>query len=166
MSKELRDHAEERRPHPPFLIERAKRQLMRSARWIGAIAQHRADPGRSGPLQIVVQTTAGTSSCSCGWMTGDILDANAAAVAAYGYSREELLARTIHDLRAEHTPELTLDQMVQAETQGILFETIHRRKDGSTFPVEVSSQGATMDGRRTLISVIRDISERKRRKTP
>ncbi|MGD0661053.1 MAG: PAS domain S-box protein [Syntrophorhabdales bacterium] len=57
---------------------------------------------------------------------------------------------------------LTAAQMAQADSGGILFETIHRRKDGSTFPVEVSSQGATIDGTRMLISVIRDITERKR----
>ena len=51
--------------------------------------------------------------------------------------------------------------MTEADQQGILFETTHRRRDGSTFPVEVSSQGAAINGTRTLISVVRDISERK-----
>ena len=92
---------------------------------------------------------------------GHILDANAAAVKAYGYSRAELLAHRIADLRAPETQSLTADQMAQADDGGILFETVHLRKDGSTFPVEVSSQGATIGGMRTLISVIRDITERK-----
>jgi PAS domain S-box-containing protein len=51
--------------------------------------------------------------------------------------------------------------MAQANAGGILFETTHRRKDGSTFPVEVSSQGATIGGVRALISIVRDITERK-----
>jgi PAS domain S-box-containing protein len=93
---------------------------------------------------------------------GRILEANAAAVTAYGYTHEELLGLTIHDLRAPDTRRLTSGQMTDADTHGILFETAHRRKDGSTFPVEVSSQGATIHGVRTLISVIRDITERKR----
>jgi PAS domain S-box-containing protein len=93
---------------------------------------------------------------------GRILEANRAALQAYGYSRDELLTRTVHDLRADATQAQVLDQMLQADSQGVLFETIHRRKDGSTFPVEVSSQGATIDGARVLISVIRDIAERKR----
>ena len=91
-----------------------------------------------------------------------ILEANAAAVSAYGYSRDELLNLSIGDLRAKDADEMTADQLAQADTEGILFETIHRRKDGSTFPVEVSSQGATVAGTRTLISVIRDITQRKR----
>jgi PAS domain S-box-containing protein len=91
---------------------------------------------------------------------GQILEANAAAVHAYGYTHEELLRLKIHDLRPIDTQPLTL-QMAKAKTQGILFETVHRRKDGSTFPVEVSSQGAIIDGVETLVSVIRDITERK-----
>ncbi len=90
-----------------------------------------------------------------------ILEANAAATSAYGYSHEELLARSIHDLRAPETDRLTADQMAEAERHGILFETFHRRKDGSTFPVEVSSQGATIDSAPTIISVVRDITARK-----
>jgi PAS domain S-box-containing protein len=92
---------------------------------------------------------------------GHILDANAAAEQAYGYSYAELLALSIQDLRAPDTQVMTGDQLVRADSEGILFETVHRRKDGSTFPVEVNSQGATIGDERTLISVIRDITERK-----
>ena len=92
---------------------------------------------------------------------GRILEANAAAVKAYGYSPEEMRELTIHDLRAADTKSLTANQLAQADAQGILFETVHRRKNGSTFPVEVSSQGATFDGTRTLISIVRDITERR-----
>jgi PAS domain S-box-containing protein len=92
---------------------------------------------------------------------GRLLEVNAAAVEAYGYTREELLERTIQDLRAAETQELTAAQMAEAAGRGILFETVHRRKDGTTFPVEVSSQGALIGQVRTLISVIRDITERK-----
>lgn len=93
---------------------------------------------------------------------GRILEANAAAVNAYGYSREELLNLAIRDLRAPGTKSAAVAQMLEAEHRGILFETIHRRRDGSTFPVEVSSRGATIDGVHTLVSVVRDITERKR----
>jgi PAS domain S-box-containing protein len=92
-----------------------------------------------------------------------ILEANAAASDAYGYSREELLTLTIADLRAPETRRLTAEQIAEADLRGILFETVHRRKDGSTLPVEVNSRGATVSGSRSLISVIRDITERKQR---
>ncbi len=93
--------------------------------------------------------------------TGRLLEANAAALAAYGYSRDELLQMTIHDLRHEETSGTTAAQMASAAAGGILFETVHRRKDGTAFPVEVSSQGATVDRTAALISVIRDITGRK-----
>jgi PAS domain S-box-containing protein len=92
---------------------------------------------------------------------GRILEANAAACTAYGYEREELLKLTIHDLRAPEAKELTDDLIAEADAQGVLFESVHRRRDGSVFHVEVGSQGATIDGADVLISVVRDVTERK-----
>lgn len=93
---------------------------------------------------------------------GKIVDANVAAVKAYGYTHEELLNLTILDLRAADTLEQAAIQLSIADDRGLLFETFHRRKDGTTFPVGVSSQGSTINGERMLISVIRDITQRKR----
>jgi PAS domain S-box-containing protein len=92
---------------------------------------------------------------------GRILDANAAAEAAYGYSREQLLALEIYALRVEAPPGV-IQQMKLANMDGLLFETMHRRRDGSVFPVEVSSRGQLMIGRRCLFSIIRDITDRRR----
>jgi PAS domain S-box-containing protein len=93
---------------------------------------------------------------------GRILEANAAATQAYGYTRKELLALTILDLRAAHLQGLTADQLAEADACGILFQAVHRRKDGSIFPVEVSARGATIDARHMVVSVVRDVTERKR----
>jgi PAS domain S-box-containing protein len=91
---------------------------------------------------------------------GRIVEANAAAERAYGYTREELLARTIHDLRPAEDAGAAQALMADADVAGILFEARHRRQDGSLFPVEVSSRGMTVGGDRVLVSVIRDITER------
>ncbi|SFG12323.1 PAS domain S-box-containing protein [Desulfotomaculum arcticum] len=93
---------------------------------------------------------------------GGIVEANNSAVNAYGYSRDELLAMSIYDLRAKETLPLVKAQMEQANHQGILFETIHQRKDGGTLHVEVGSQGVTIGNERILLSVIRDITARKK----
>ena len=93
---------------------------------------------------------------------GRILEANPAATLAYGYTREEFLGLAIHDLRAPETCELIESQMAEADARGVLFESIHQRKDGSTFPVEVSSGGVSVGGTHVLVSVVRDITERKR----
>ncbi len=93
---------------------------------------------------------------------GRILEANQAAVRVYGYTAGEFVTLHIQDLRAPETQTLTAEQMAQADTEGILFETVHRRKDGTTFPVEVSSRGADLGGERVLLSIIRDITDRQR----
>jgi|GEM_PF-741826 len=92
---------------------------------------------------------------------GRIIEANLAAEQAYGYSRDELLNKTIYDLRAEPAGPLVGAQMAKADAKGITFEAEHRRSDGSVFPVEVSSRGATLGGQRILLSIIRDITERR-----
>ncbi|MFN8492887.1 MAG: PAS domain S-box protein [Caldilineaceae bacterium] len=92
---------------------------------------------------------------------GRIIEANEAALAAYGYDRATLLAKQIKELRDPTTVISVADQMQRADMQGIRFETQHRRQDGTTFPVEVSSIGADIDGERVLLSIIRDISDRK-----
>jgi protein-histidine pros-kinase len=91
-----------------------------------------------------------------------ILEANAAAIRAYGFEREELLTKTIYDLRGPGAQSLTYDQRVEADKDGILFKTVHRRKNGSTFPVEVSSRAAAVDGVEVLVNVVRDVTERHR----
>jgi rsbT co-antagonist protein RsbR len=93
---------------------------------------------------------------------GRIVEANRAAADAYGYTHEELLSMSVGNLRAHVAVELLEEQLRQADEGGALFETTHRRRDGSTFPVEVSSAGADVGGERLLFSVVRDVSERKR----
>jgi PAS domain S-box-containing protein len=93
---------------------------------------------------------------------GRILEANHAAEETYGYSRAELLGLTIHDLRAPSTQSSIAAQMNQADLQGVTFETRHRRRDGHEFPVEVNSGGITLGSERILLSIVRDITERKR----
>jgi PAS domain S-box-containing protein/putative nucleotidyltransferase with HDIG domain len=92
---------------------------------------------------------------------GHIVEANAAAETAYGYSRAQLLQLDIAALRADLANPGLEEQLRKAATEGALFETEHRRKDGSTFPVEVSSRGiATAGGETLLLSVIRDVTAR------
>ena len=93
---------------------------------------------------------------------GQIIEANEAAVDSYGYGRDELLSLTIKDLRGPESKVLTEAQMAEADSRGLLFETVHYRKDATAFPVEVSSRGMTVGNERILLSVIRDITDRKR----
>ena len=96
---------------------------------------------------------------------GQIMTANASAVEFYGYTPEELLTKTIYDLRQNNNVALAAHQLSQAFASGILFETVHVHKDGHTIPVEVSSRGVSHEGEEFLISSVRDISIRKEAKS-
>ncbi|MDK2821360.1 MAG: hypothetical protein PWP31_1325 [Clostridia bacterium] len=88
-----------------------------------------------------------------------ILEANNAAVKTYGYTQEELLNMTINDLRVSSDGN---ELQEGNREEGIIYEAVHRRKDGSTFPVEVSSQGGVEIGNeRVYLKIVRDITERK-----
>jgi len=94
--------------------------------------------------------------------SGAIVEANDAAAAAYGYSVDELRGMNVRSLRAPETLE-ALERDWQATTRpgGVLFETVHRRKNGSTFAVEVSSCVIDIEGKPYRQSFIRDITARK-----
>lgn len=93
---------------------------------------------------------------------GRIIEANDRAALSYGYTGDELLQLNIKKLRALETRSALDEQLRQVEEHnGLVFETIHQRKDGSTFPVEVSSRVIEIEGKKFYQNIIRDISERK-----
>lgn len=97
-------------------------------------------------------------------LQGEIVEANEAAVKAYGYSKRELLFKTIFDLRQSDDCDWIKSQIKKAEEESLLFETMHYRKDGTAFPVEVSA-GAVTGDQKLVLSVVRDITERKKVET-
>ena len=93
---------------------------------------------------------------------GKIIEANLKATEVYGFSHHELLNTTIFALGKSDPHELVEQQMTDAVTTGIFFETIHRRKDGSDLPVEVNIFSLHLDGEPVFLSIVRDITERKK----
>lgn len=92
---------------------------------------------------------------------GKIVEANERALKTYGYSRQELLGMNIRALRAPETLKDFDTLWEKSYDQGVLFETRHRRADGSFFPVEVSARRVETGDRVWCQSIIRDITERK-----
>lgn len=91
------------------------------------------------------------------------VDANQQAADTYGWTKEELLRLTIWDIRAPGTLTELPDDIERIKSQeGAIFETLHRRKDGTTFPVESSVRQVEIEGQPHMLSIIRDISERRR----
>lgn len=89
-----------------------------------------------------------------------VVEANEAAVEAYGYSRNELLSMNATNLCADETQDLCA-LLDQAKGQTVSYETVHRRKDGSTFPVEVSLSSTIIKDEPVHLCIVRDITERK-----
>ncbi len=105
---------------------------------------------------------------------GRFVDCNSQATRLLGYSREELLSMSVWDVSEDM---LTPQEKAQRERQGgtlwqralsgtpgtfaLSHEETNRRKDGTTFPVEVRVGSVDYGGRRMLLTSVRDITERR-----
>ncbi|NLY39232.1 MAG: PAS domain S-box protein [Firmicutes bacterium] len=91
-----------------------------------------------------------------------VIDANRRFCEMLGYSPAEILKLHTWDwevIMPEHEIRRVFQDLTKINEN---FETLHRRKDGSTFAVEVSATGARVGGENAVICVCRDISARKR----
>jgi PAS domain S-box-containing protein len=96
--------------------------------------------------------------------TGNILEANNAATALYGYDRAEFLTKRNTDLSAEpaETQRVTLETPIISDRVVNIPLRFHRKKDGTVFPTEITGRFFIREGRPVHIVAIRDITERKR----
>jgi PAS domain S-box-containing protein len=92
----------------------------------------------------------------------NIVEINDRAVEVYQYSREELLKMNIRQIRSkEYIPEIEKQIIIIDKSGSSTFETVHRRKDGTEFSIELSVRLVTIEGKKYYQSIGRDISERK-----
>jgi len=93
---------------------------------------------------------------------GDILEANERAAEAYGYTVEELRRLTVRALAAPEMDAAFRRVMTEVDARpGLIEQSVHRRKDGTTFPVEMSLRTVEIEGVRYRQFIIRDITARK-----
>ncbi len=91
------------------------------------------------------------------------VDVNKTACESTGYSREELLDMGPQDIKPEFTIKQLrdkFDSVLKSREKKGLIETVHMRKDGSTFPVEVFL--SCLQDEDIIIASVRDITERKK----
>ncbi|MFP4398258.1 MAG: PAS domain S-box protein [Desulfonatronovibrio sp.] len=91
-----------------------------------------------------------------------VIEANQAFAGMLGYTREELLELHTWDFEAVKTRQEIEKQFHDLSGMDILFETRHRRKDGSIIDVEVSIAGGRIAGENVVIAICRDITRRKK----
>jgi PAS domain S-box-containing protein len=93
---------------------------------------------------------------------GKFIEINEVACRMLQYSREELLNYgPLHFVTGYHSRPLKDIVRELSSTGHAIFETEHRRKDGTIIPVEINSHVVTLQGERVMVGVVRDISDRK-----
>jgi diguanylate cyclase (GGDEF)-like protein/PAS domain S-box-containing protein len=93
---------------------------------------------------------------------GRVVEVNDAFCRMLGYTRDELATMNVTDWDAGLPPDELQRNLAISFDHGLIVETVHRRKDGTLFSVELSSAGVDLDGKRYIYAASRDISERKR----
>ncbi len=91
-----------------------------------------------------------------------VVEANERMASRYGYPLTELPGMHLAQFRAPSAREGFAQDSARVFREGkAVFETLHQRRDGSTFPVEISSNVIELEGRRYKLGILRDITERK-----
>lgn len=87
--------------------------------------------------------------------TQRFIDVNSLAVRLYGYSKDELLSMTVFDLTADKKK--TFDNIEKMAAQSTLW---NRKKDGTVFPVDITTSSFELAGKSVCLSAVRDITTR------
>ena len=92
---------------------------------------------------------------------GRLVEANRAFYLSLGHDPANPPALKVSDWDARWTPTELRAKLAGMLEQSEVFETVHRRRDGGTFEVEVSATGIELDGHRLLVCVARDLTGRR-----
>jgi len=79
-----------------------------------------------------------------------------------GYTKEALLGMNVAQWNAQWPAEELKEKIGTTGSSSWVFETQHRRRDGSIIDVEVSTSRVEIDGQQLIYCSARDITERKR----
>jgi PAS domain S-box-containing protein len=97
--------------------------------------------------------------------SGKLLEVNQTTCSALGYTRAELLTMTIGDIQAGSYAtgfQKRLAHLVGIRPRAFTRKSVFRRRDGTTFPVEINARAVELGGKVVMVSVMRDVSESER----
>jgi len=92
---------------------------------------------------------------------GHVYDCNQKFADMVGFPLESMYQLTVFDWEYLYPPERTLEMIQNIDKTGDHFETKHRRKDGSIYDAEISTNAAVFAGQKLVFCICRDITERK-----
>lgn len=98
---------------------------------------------------------------------GRVLDVNDIACSQSGYSREEWLGLTVFEGQSNSNTNMKRDDVINAWSkwelgQRFVLQSEHRKKDGTVYPVEVSTGIVSYGNERVLLAFVKDITEQKK----
>jgi diguanylate cyclase (GGDEF)-like protein/PAS domain S-box-containing protein len=93
---------------------------------------------------------------------GNVLEANDAFCSMLGYTRDEILQLNVRDWDVHFSAEELRARISSFIGRSEIFDTMHRRKDGSVIDVEICVNGVVIDDKTYLFASSRDITERKK----
>lgn len=126
----------------------------------GIIKQNRSDE-----KLVLTQSTMDSASDAIFWLDKNarFTYLNKASCSYLGYSEDELLSMTVHDIDPNYPKEIWPEFWEKVESQGtMLFESMLQKKNGHTFPVEITLNLIDFPKSAFAVCYLRDITERKK----
>jgi PAS domain S-box-containing protein len=94
---------------------------------------------------------------------GNFIYANEETFRLHGYTREEYLKKSLHEIDVPESEKLIAERMQQIHETGVAeFDVQHFRKDGSIIPLHVNGKIVEWGGRKVLMSIATDLTERQK----
>jgi len=94
---------------------------------------------------------------------GNFIYANEETFRLHGYTREEYLKKSLHEIDVPESEQLIAERMQKIHDTGAAdFDVQHFRKDGSIIPLHVNGKIVEWGGRKVLMSIATDLTERKK----
>ena len=144
--------------------EQLLKELENSNKRIAELEKSEIDRKKTEEALLFTQFAIDHYSDAAFWMEHDarFIYVNEAACNALGYSREELLTMTVHDVDPDFPEEVWADHWAELKNRGsFLIESHHRTRDGKVFPVELKVNYLEFGGNEYNCAFARNISERK-----
>jgi len=92
---------------------------------------------------------------------GNFFEVNNVACEKWGYTREAFLKMSIFDVNPTMSPEIWAAHWAAKQQDASTFESSHKRKDGTTFPVDITDIFVTINEVVYSCAIVRDITQRK-----